>query len=72
MTWAMNDSYSYEWHELAYLALAPARAISDIARFGSKARSIRYPIRLLAAICRLGRAFRATDAPLWQAAFRSR
>ncbi len=32
MTWAMNDSYSYEWHELAYLALAPARAVSDIAR----------------------------------------
>jgi poly(3-hydroxybutyrate) depolymerase len=30
--WAMNDSYSYQWHELAYLAWAPARAASDVAR----------------------------------------
>ena len=32
MAWAMKDSYSYQWHEFAYLALAPARAFSDVAR----------------------------------------
>ena len=26
------NTYSYQWHEMAYLALAPARACSDMAR----------------------------------------
>ena len=31
MAKAMND-FSYQWHELAYLAVAPARAVSDVTR----------------------------------------
>ena len=40
--------FYYEMHEMAHFALAPARAVADVARTWLENPSIRYPLRPLA------------------------